>query len=53
MQGSSLAGRSILIVGDEPVIALDIVAAFEKAGAVVLAAGSLAGATRIVEHVEH
>ena len=30
-----LAGRSILVVEDEPVIALDIVMAFEKAGAQV------------------
>jgi DNA-binding response OmpR family regulator len=45
MQGISLAGRSILIVEDEPIIALDIVTAFKNAGAVVLAARSLA-----VEH---
>ena len=50
MQGISLAGRSILIVEDEPIIALDIVTAFTNAGAVVLAARSLAEASRLVEH---
>jgi CheY-like chemotaxis protein len=33
MQGLNLAGRSILIVEDEPLIALDVAQAFEKAGA--------------------
>ena len=33
MPGTSLGGRSILIVEDETLIALDIVEAFEKAGA--------------------
>ena len=50
MQGTSLAGRSILIVEDEPVIALGLVTAFQEAGAVVLAARSLADATRLAEH---
>jgi CheY-like chemotaxis protein len=50
MQGISLAGRSILIVEDEPITALDIVTAFKNAGAVVLAARSLAEAFRLVEH---
>jgi len=50
MQGTSLAGRSILIVEDEPIIALDIVTAFTNAGAVVFAARSLADAIRFVEH---
>jgi CheY-like chemotaxis protein len=45
MQGTSLAGRSILIVEDEPVFALGLVTAFQDAGAVVLAARSLADAT--------
>jgi hypothetical protein len=35
MQSTSLAGRSILIVEDEALIALDISCAFERAGAVV------------------
>jgi DNA-binding response OmpR family regulator len=50
MQGTSLAGRSILIVEDEPLIALDLVTAFQQAGAVVFAARSLADATRLAEH---
>ena len=45
MQGTSLVGRSILIVEDEPLIALDLVTAFQQAGAVVFAARSLADAT--------
>jgi CheY-like chemotaxis protein len=48
MHGTSLAGRSILIVEDEPVIALDLVTAFKQA--VVLAARSLAEASGLVEH---
>ena len=50
MQGTSLAGRSILIVEDEPLIALDLVAAFKQAGAVVLAAGTLADAIPLAGH---
>jgi CheY-like chemotaxis protein len=50
MPGTSLGGRSILIVEDETLIALDIVEAIEKAGAVVFAARSLADAIRFVEH---
>jgi CheY-like chemotaxis protein len=50
MPGTNLGGHSILIVEDEVLIALDIVEAFEKAGAVVLAARSLAEARRLVEH---
>jgi DNA-binding response OmpR family regulator len=49
MQSTSLAGRSILIVEDEPLIALDIVAAFAKAGAVTLSARTLAEAIHMVE----
>jgi DNA-binding response OmpR family regulator len=49
MPGTSLAGRSILVVEDEPLIAMDIVTAFQNAGAIVLAARSLAEATRLVE----
>jgi DNA-binding response OmpR family regulator len=52
MQGTSLAGRSILIVEDEPLIALDLVKAFQQAGAVVLAARSLDDATPLVEQDE-
>ena len=50
MQSTSLAGRSILIVEDEPLIALDIVYAFEKAGAVPFSARTLAEAIDMVEH---
>ena len=50
MQSTRLAGRSILIVEDEPLIALDIVTAFEKAGAVALTARSLVDAIHLVEH---
>jgi CheY-like chemotaxis protein len=50
MSGTSLGGRSILIVEDETLIALDIVEAFENAGAVVFAARSMADAIRFVEH---
>jgi DNA-binding response OmpR family regulator len=44
-----LAGRSILIVEDEPVIAMDIVAAFERAGARVLRMGTLRQALLLAE----
>jgi DNA-binding response OmpR family regulator len=50
MQSTSLAGRSILIVEDEPLIALDIATAFEKAGATALTARSLVNAIHLVEH---
>lgn len=50
MQSTSLAGRIVLIVEDEPLIAVDIVAAFERAGAATLVARSLATAIRLVEH---
>ena len=50
MESTSLAGRSILIVEDEPLIAFDIVTAFEKAGAIALTARSLAEAVRLADH---
>ena len=50
MQSTSIAGRSILIVEDEPLIALDMVMAFEKVGASTLTARTLAEAARLVEH---
>jgi DNA-binding response OmpR family regulator len=50
MQSTNLAGRSILIVEDEPLIALDIVDAFKKAGAVTFSARTLAEAIDMVEH---
>jgi len=50
MESTSLAGRSILVVEDEPLIALNIVMAFEKVGAIALTARSLVDAIRLVEH---
>ena len=44
-----LTGRSILIVEDEPLIALDIVRAFESAGARVLSTATLRQALVFVE----
>jgi DNA-binding response OmpR family regulator len=49
MQGISLAGHSILIVEDEPLIALDLRSAFERAGANVITAHSLPEAVRHVD----
>jgi DNA-binding NtrC family response regulator len=49
VQSRNLVGRTILVVEDEPLIALDIVAAFEKSGADVVTARSLARARRLVE----
>ena len=49
MQSTSLAGRSILIVEDEPLIALDIVDAFQKVGAITLTARTVADAIHLVE----
>jgi DNA-binding response OmpR family regulator len=48
MPSTSLAGRSILIVEDEPLIALEIITAFEGAGARVKAARTLADAKCLV-----
>lgn len=50
MQSTCLAGRSILIAEDQPLIALDIVVAFQSAGALVLMGRSLDGALELVEH---
>ena len=47
--GASLAGRSILVVEGEPLIALDIVNAFERVGAQVAATSKLSDAARLVE----
>lgn len=49
METVSLFGRSVLIVEDEPLIALDIALEFEKVGACVHTAYSLAEATKLVE----
>ena len=44
-----LQGRSILIVEDEPLIAMEIVRAFESAGARVLKTSTLREALVVVE----
>lgn len=49
MHRHTLAGRFVLIVEDEPLIAIDIVQAFESAGALVQLARTLADAKRLVE----
>ena len=46
---TTLSGRTILVVEDECLIALDIVATFERAGAAVAVAHSLAEARPLVE----
>jgi DNA-binding NtrC family response regulator len=48
--GPRLDGRSILIVEDEPMIALDIAQAFELAGASVVTTNTLRQATLLVEN---
>jgi|SoiMethySBSTD1v2_1073268.scaffolds.fasta_scaffold399697_3 CheY-like chemotaxis protein len=50
MQGISIAGHSVLIIEGEPVIALDMRFAFEKAGASVILVYSLPDAAHHVEH---
>jgi DNA-binding response OmpR family regulator len=47
--GTSLAGRSILVVEDELLISLDIADAFKRAGAQVTATSKLSDAARLVE----
>jgi ActR/RegA family two-component response regulator len=49
MQNTSLARRSILVVEDEPLIALDIEQNFAKPGATVLPARTLGDAHHLVE----
>lgn len=50
MERPSLMGRSILIVEDEPLIAMDISRAFEHTGAEVTTTNTLHHAPIIVEH---
>jgi len=50
MGSASLAGRLILIIEDEPLIALDVAQALEMAGATAIMAHSIASATPLVEH---
>ena len=49
MQSTSLAGRTILVVEDEFLIALDIVSALKGVGANVVAAATLDRANQLVE----
>ena len=46
----SLTGQCILVVEDEPLIAIEMAALFESAGAKVVAARSVAEAMRLAEH---
>ena len=50
MELASLKGRSILIVEDEPLIALDIAQAFERVGAVITTSRTLRHALILVEN---
>jgi DNA-binding NtrC family response regulator len=50
MQSANLAGRSILIVEDEALIALEVANAFQEAGATVTTTSSLRQAIVLVEH---
>ena len=47
---SVLTGRLILIVEDEPLIAMDLAQAFERAGARVVSANTLRHAVLLVEN---
>ena len=49
MDSRTLAGHAILIVEDEPIISLDLVSAFEDAGAIVSTATTIDDAIRMVE----
>jgi CheY-like chemotaxis protein len=48
MTPSSLTGRSILVVEDEPLIALDVAQAFQNAGARVMMARTLKDAMAVI-----
>jgi DNA-binding response OmpR family regulator len=47
-----LAGRNVLVVEDEPLVALDITTALQDAGAHVVTAHSLADATAVMERIK-
>ena len=49
MNCQTLVGRSILVVEDEPLIAMDIVAEFESRGAQVMQTHSLKEALKLIE----
>jgi CheY-like chemotaxis protein len=50
MQRATLTGRSILVVEDQPLIALDITQELEAAGAAVITTNSLKHALILVDH---
>ena len=50
MQALILRGRTILVVDDEPLIALDIVEHFRRAGACVFTAHNLQDGSRLAGH---
>jgi DNA-binding response OmpR family regulator len=50
MEPSPLRGRSILVVEDEPLVALDIVDCFRQAGASVYSAHNLRDGLRLAHH---
>jgi DNA-binding response OmpR family regulator len=50
MEALPLRGRSVLVVEDEPLIALDIVECFKKAGASVFTAHKLEDGLRLAGH---
>ena len=50
MGSGTFAGRTILIVEDEPLIAIEIADQFSDAGARVLTANNLRDAMRLAEH---
>ena len=50
MQRSSLEGRSILVVEDQPLVALDITQQFEATGAALTTTNTLKHALILVEH---
>lgn len=49
MTSTSLAGRTILVVEDEPLIAMEIATALEKVGAVIMTAATCERARELVE----
>lgn len=50
MLDGRLSGRSVLIVEDQLIVAMDLAAAFQDAGAVVLSAANLSDAMRMADH---
>jgi DNA-binding response OmpR family regulator len=50
MSNRALSGRSILVVEDEPLVALHVVERLQEAGARVFTVGELRGALHMAEH---